>query len=120
MTRGEIWWVDLGIPFGREPGFIRPVLILQNNAYNESNLNTIIVAAITSNLLLAEAPGNILLVKKDTNLPKDSVLNVSQITTLDRERFTTCAGKLKAKQMESVEVGIRLVLGLKLKYASKS
>ena len=84
MTRGEIWWVDLGIPFGSEPGYKRPVLIIQDNSFNESNINTIIVVPLTTNLNIATAPGNVLLSRKDTNLSKDSVVNVSQIVTLDR------------------------------------
>ncbi len=113
MTRGEIWWVDLGIPFGSEPGFKRPVLIIQDDAFNESNISTIIVAAISSSLILAEAPGNILLNKKESNLSKDSVVNASQIVTLDRERFTDCVGKLKPRLMANIETGIKLVVGLK-------
>ncbi|MCT8335918.1 type II toxin-antitoxin system PemK/MazF family toxin [Leptospira sp. 85282-16] len=112
MTRGEIWWVDLGIPFGSEPGYKRPVLIIQDNAFNESNINTIIVVPLTTNLNLATAPGNVLLSKKDTNLSKDSVVNVSQIVTLDRERFINKASELKTKKIEKIEEGIKLVLSL--------
>lgn len=113
MTRGEIWWVDLGIPFGSEPGFRRPVLIIQDDAFNESNINTIIVAAISSNLILAEAPGNIFLAKKESNLSKDSIINTSQIVTLDRERFSERVGKLNLRLMANVEKGIKLVVGIK-------
>jgi mRNA interferase MazF len=112
MIRGEIWWVDLGIPFGSEPGFKRPVLIVQDDSFNESNINTIIVVSITSNLNLAEAPGNVLLSKKDSNLSKESVVNVSQIVTLDRERFLDKVGKLKSSKMADVEEGLKLVIGL--------
>ncbi|MCR1795713.1 type II toxin-antitoxin system PemK/MazF family toxin [Leptospira sp. id769339] len=112
MIRGEIWWVDLGIPFGSEPGFKRPVLIVQDDSFNESNINTVIVVSITSNLNLAEAPGNVLLSKKDSNLSKDSVVNVSQIVTLDRERFLDKVGKLKSSKMADVEEGLKLVIGL--------
>ncbi|TGK77531.1 type II toxin-antitoxin system PemK/MazF family toxin [Leptospira montravelensis] len=112
MTRGEIWWVDLGIPFGSEPGYKRPVLIIQDNAFNESNINTIIVVPLTTNLNLATAPGNVLLSRKDTNLSKDSVVNVSQIVTLDRERFINKASELKTKKIEKIEEGIKLVLSL--------
>ncbi|PKA14312.1 type II toxin-antitoxin system PemK/MazF family toxin [Leptospira haakeii] len=112
MIRGEIWWVDLGIPFGSEPGFRRPVLIVQDDSFNESNINTVIVISITSNLNLAEAPGNVSLSKKDSNLSKDSVVNVSQTVTLDRERFLNKAGKLRSNKMSEVEEGLKLVLGL--------
>ncbi|MCG6142690.1 type II toxin-antitoxin system PemK/MazF family toxin [Leptospira bourretii] len=112
MTRGEIWWVDLGIPFGSEPGYKRPVLIIQDNSFNESNINTIIVVPLTTNLNIATAPGNVLLSRKDTNLSKDSVVNVSQIVTLDRERFINKASELKIKNIKKVEEGIKLVLSL--------
>ncbi len=112
MTRGEIWWVDLGLPVGSEPGFKRPVLVIQDDAFNQSNINTVIVVAITSNLNLAEAPGNLILSKKDSSLPKESVLNVSQMVTLDRSRFLRKAGKLKQARMTAVDEGLRLVLGL--------
>ncbi|PJZ65261.1 mRNA interferase MazF2 [Leptospira wolffii] len=112
MIRGEIWWVDLGVPFGSEPGFRRPVLIVQDDSFNVSNINTIIVASITSNLDLAEAPGNVILLKKDSNLSKDSVVNVSQTVTLDKERFLKKAGKLKTSKMSEVGEGLKLILGL--------
>lgn len=112
MIRGEIWWVDLGIPFNSKPGFLRPILIIQDNPFNESNISTVIVVSITSNLDLAEAPGNVILSKRDSNLPKDSVANVLQIVTLDRERFLSKAGKLKPSKMSEVEDGLKVVLGL--------
>ncbi len=112
MIRGEIWWVDLGIPFGSEPGFKRPVLIVQNDSFNESNINTIVVVPLTTNMNLAEAPANFILTRKDTNLPKDSVVNVSQIVTLDRERFISKVSELKSKSMKKIEEGIRIVLSL--------
>ncbi|MBW9232456.1 type II toxin-antitoxin system PemK/MazF family toxin [Leptospira santarosai] len=112
MTRGEIWWVDLGIPFGSEPGFKRPVLIIQDDSFNRSNINTIVSIAVTSNLNLSEAPGNVLITKKDSNLSKDSVVDVSQIVTLDKERFLNKAGKLKTNKLNEVGEGLRLVTGL--------
>ena len=71
MTRGDIWWIDLGIPFGSEPGFRRPVIIIQDDSFNDSNINTIIVIPLTTNLNLSEAPGNFLLTKKESALSKD-------------------------------------------------
>ncbi|TGM05470.1 type II toxin-antitoxin system PemK/MazF family toxin [Leptospira jelokensis] len=112
MTRGEIWWVDLGIPFGSEPGFKRPVLIVQNDAFNESNINTIVVVPLTTNLNLAKAPGNVPLSRKESNLSKDSIVNVSQIVTLGRDRFISKASHLKTKNMRKIEDGIKLVLSL--------
>jgi len=112
MTRGEIWWVDLGIPFGSEPGFKRPVIIVQDDAFNESAINTIIVVPLTTNLNLESSPGNAFLNRKETNLSKDSIANISQIVTLDRERFLSKASKLKSKNMKKIEEGIKLVLSL--------
>jgi mRNA interferase MazF len=112
MTRGEIWWVDLGVPSGSEPGFRRPVLIIQDDSFNESRIGTVIVAAITSNLNLADAPGNVPLQKKESGLTKDSVVNMSQIVTVDKDRLLERAGKLRSDRMREVESGMRLVLGL--------
>ncbi len=112
MIRGEIWWVDLGIPCGSEPGFKRPVLIIQDDSFNQSNISTVVSIAITSNLNLSEAPGNVLIGKKESSLSKDSVVNVSQIVTLDKERFIERVGKLKSSKINEVEVGLKLVTGL--------
>ncbi|WP_061233442.1 type II toxin-antitoxin system PemK/MazF family toxin [Leptospira noguchii] len=112
MIRGEIWWVDLGIPFRSEPGFKRPVLIIQDDSFNQSSISTVVSIAITSNLNLSEAPGNVLISKKESSLSKDSVVNVSQIVTLDKERFIKRAGKLKSSKINEVETGLKLVTGL--------
>ena len=112
MTHGEIWWVDLGVPFRSEPGFKRPVIIIQDDAFNNSNINTIIVIPLTTNLTLLEAPGNVLLTKKETSLLKDSVANISQIVTIDKERFEKKVSKLKAKNLIKIEDGIKLVLSI--------
>ena len=112
MNRGEIWWVDLPEPSRLEPGFKRPLVILQSDIFNKSKINTVICAVITSNLRLAEAPGNVLLTSNPNLLPKDSVINVSQIITIDKSFLLEKVGKLNAKQMERLEKGIRLVLEL--------
>ncbi len=112
IKRGEIWWASLRKPAGSEPGFRRPVLIIQTDPFNSSRINTVVVAILTSNLRLAEAPGNVLLTRRQSGLRKDSVVNVSQIVTLDKTFLTGRAGRLvPAKQME-VDEGLRLVLGL--------
>ena len=77
MTRGEIWWADFGIPYGSETGFDRPILIIQSDSFNRSNINTTIIVPLTTNLRLADAPGNVFLDKEESGLPKDSVVNVS-------------------------------------------
>tara|TARA_B100001939_G_C16711230_1_gene517120 strand:+ start:341 stop:682 length:342 start_codon:yes stop_codon:yes gene_type:complete len=112
VIRGEIWWVDLGIPHGSEPGFRRPVLIVQNDAFTRSNLSTVIVVPISSNLALAEAPGNVFLSRKQSGLPRDSVINISQLTVLDKSRFEEKVRKLKPEFLRSVETGLRIVLDI--------
>jgi mRNA interferase MazF len=112
MTRGDIWWADLGVPLGSEPGFRRPVLIVQDNAFNDSKINTIMVAALTTNLTLATAPGNIFLSKGESQLPRDSVINISQLAALDRTRFLKKAGRLSHALMDDVDGSLKLVLGL--------
>jgi mRNA interferase MazF len=113
MTHGEIWWVQFGIPFGSEAGFKRPVLIVQDNSFNESKIKTIVVVPLTTNLRLAEAPGNVLLKKKDSKLAEDSAIIVAQLYAMDRERFIEKISKVDSDIMEKVELGIKLVLGIR-------
>ena len=110
MTRGEVWWVDLGIPFGREPGFRRPVIVVQANSFNRSRISTVIVVPLTSNVDLEDAPGNVLLETQESGLSKDSVVVVSQITTFDRRRLVERVKALSIGNMKSIEKGIKLVL----------
>ena len=112
MTRGEIWWADLPEPRGSEPGYRRPVLVIQSNSFNQSGIRTVVVAILTSNLRLAEAPGNVLLPAKVSGLPRDSVVNVSQLLTLDRSFLTEEVGKLPSRVLAEVNAGLRLVLEL--------
>ncbi len=112
VSRGEIWWADLPEPAAPEPGFKRPVLIVQSDLFNQSRIHTVIAAAITSNIRLAEAPGNVKLAARKTGLPKDSVVNVSQILTLDKEFLKERCGQVDQATMLRIEDGIRLVLSL--------
>ncbi|MBU0934217.1 MAG: type II toxin-antitoxin system PemK/MazF family toxin [Spirochaetes bacterium] len=112
MTRGEIWWADFGMPFGSEPGFRRPVLIIQDDAFNRSKIHTIIVAPFTTNLILEHAPGNVFIDQTDSGLSKDSILVVSQITTIDRARLIEPIKKLNNANLAEVDEGIKLVLNL--------
>jgi mRNA interferase MazF len=112
MERGEVWWAELPAPTGSGPGFKRPVVIVQADAFNQSRIKTVVAAIITSNLRLAEAPGNVLVPAAEAGLPKDSVVNVSQIATMDRELLATKCGRLPASVMRSVDEGLRLVLSL--------
>ena len=112
MRRGEIWWASLGDPRGSGPGFRRPVLVVQSNEFNESAIRTSICAAITSNTRLAAAPGNVRLARRASNLPHDSVVNVSQLITLDKGMLTEKVSRLPAEALREVEAGIKLVLAL--------
>ena len=112
VRRGEIWWAHLGVPAGAEPGYRRPVLIVQADAFNRSRIQTVVAAAVTSNLNLAEAPGNVRLPRSADLLPEDSVINVSQIVTLDRQFLQKRAGRIPESVLRRVESGLRLVLSL--------
>jgi mRNA interferase MazF len=112
IERGEIWWAELRWSAGSGPGYGRPLLIVQSNDFNKSRINTIIAIALTSNLHLTDAPGNVLLPKKMTRLPKDSVANVSQIITIDKHFLTDRIGKLPISIMRAIDAGMRLTLSL--------
>lgn len=112
IRRGEIWWANFPEPTGSEPGYRRPVVVVQINDFNEGSIRTVIVVTITSNLRLAGAPGNVLCRKKDTGLPRESVVNVSQTATINKAQLTHRVGALPSSLMQEVEKGLRLVLGL--------
>ncbi|MCP4978428.1 MAG: type II toxin-antitoxin system PemK/MazF family toxin [Maribacter sp.] len=112
IQRGEIWWASLPEPVGSEPGYPRPVLIIQSNDFNRSRISTSIAVVITSNKNLAQAPGNVFLPKKLTGLSKDSVANVSQVVTVDKSFLTERVGVLPSNILEQVENGLRLILRL--------
>jgi mRNA interferase MazF len=112
IQRGEIWWADLPEPRRSEPGYRRPVLVVQADTFNRSRIQTAIVAVITNNLDLADVPGNVLLPARSTGLPRDSVANVSQLLTLDRRFLTKHAGTLPARLQGAVDEALRLVLQL--------
>jgi mRNA interferase MazF len=112
FARGTLWWAELEPAAGSAPGFRRPVLIVQADAFNRSALQTTIAVVLTSNLRLADAPGNVRLTARETGLPKDSVANVSQVLTLDRDVLTVYVGALADRLVRRVEDGLRLVLGL--------
>ena len=112
MKRGEIWWADLPGPAGSGPGYKRPVLVVQSNAFNASRIATVIVAVVTSTLKLAEAPGNLRIAKSDSGLPQPSVVNVSQLITLDRSLLTNKVKSMPGAAIDKVDVGLKLVLGL--------
>ncbi len=111
IAQGEVWWADLGDPVGSEPGFRRPVVVVQGDAFNASSLRTVVCVALTSNTRWADAPGNVLLSARATGLPRPSVANASQLVTLDRAALTERAGRLSASNLELVLAGIDVVLG---------
>ena len=112
MRRGEIWWACLPTPRGSEPGFRRPVVIVQADTFNRSTIRTVIVMPLTSNLFLADAPGNVKLGRRMTGLPKPSVANVSQVLTIDRSYLTEKVKGLPDGKLREIEGGLRLALGL--------
>jgi mRNA interferase MazF len=112
VHRCEVWWADLEEPRGSEPGFRRPILVIQADSFNRSKLRTIIGVVLTSNTRLLGAPGNVLLPATSTGLPKDSVVNVTQIVTLDETYLFERAGRVPPKLMAQVDAGLRLVLDL--------
>ncbi|HAK96312.1 MAG TPA: mRNA interferase MazF2 [Planctomycetes bacterium] len=110
-SQGEIWWAEMPRPVGSEPGFRRPVVIVQGDALNRSRIATVLCVPLSSNMKWAGAPGNVALQARETGLPKDSVANVSQLVALDRSVLTERVGKLPPTKIESVLSGIDLVLG---------
>jgi mRNA interferase MazF len=110
ISQGDVWWADLGEPVGSQPGFRRPVVVVQSDSFNRSAIATVVVIPLTSNMRLAEAPGNVPLDARLTGLPKDSVANVSQPVTLDRDSLVERVGKLPAAKLELVLFGIDIVL----------
>ena len=111
ISQGDVCWADLGEPVGSEPGFRRPVVIIQGDAFNASRIATAVVVSLTSNLRLGTAPGNVVLDARGTGLPRDSVANVSQISTVDREALSGRVGRLGEANLQLVLTGIDLVLG---------
>src|SRR5258708_3261083 len=111
IGQGEIWWADLPDPAGSGPGFRRPVAVVQGDALNRSRIATVVCIPLTSNLKWAEAPGNVSLSARLTGLPKDSVANVSQIVSVDKDLLTERVGKVPRAKLELLLSGIDVVLG---------
>lgn len=112
MCRGEIWWADLGEPRGSEPGSFRPVLIVSSDSYNRSTISTVTALGITSNTSREFAPGNVRLTKKQSGLPRVSVVNVSQLAATNKFRLVERVRKLDNHIMSKVDEGLRLALSL--------
>ena len=112
IRRGDIWWSNLPELVGSSPGYTRPVLVVQSNRFNESAINTVVIAIISRNTTLVGSEGNVLLTKVQSNLPHDSVVNVSQLFTIDETTLRDHVGTLSEKKMTQVDNGLKKVLGL--------
>ena len=112
MRRGEVWWVDFGIPFGSEPGYRRPAVIVQADSLNKSRIGTVLLVPLTRTLEWAAAPGNVSCRAKDTGLRHRSVANVSQLTVTDRRRLQERVGRLPGALSARLDEGLKLVLGM--------
>jgi len=111
ISQGDVWWADLAEPVGSAPGFRRPVIVVQGDAFNRSSLRTVVAVPLTSNLRWSNAPGNVRLASRSTGLTRDSVANVSQLVALDKAILTERVGKLSTPKLELVLAGIDTVLG---------
>ena len=112
IRRGEVWWAELPEPAASEPGYRRPVLVVQSDDFNRSRIRTVIAAVLTANLGLARAPGNVPVAAEEAGLPRDSVVNVSQVVTLDKTFLAERAGSLGTRSMLAVDDGLRMALRL--------
>jgi mRNA interferase MazF len=111
VAQGEVWWADLDVPGGSEPGYRLPVVVVQADTFNRSTLRTVVAVPLTSNLRWADAPGNVKLTARATGLSRESVANVSQLVTVDKGTLTERVGKLPGAKLELVLAGIDVVLG---------
>lgn len=112
IERSEIWWAEIPAPEGSEPGYRRPVVVVQADGFNRSKIKTVIAVAVSSNMALGKLPGNVVLRAGESGLPKDSVMNVTQVVTLNRSSLTERAGSVPGELMISLEQGLRMVLDL--------
>ena len=110
IKQGDIFWVDLGKPSGSEPGYRHPHLVIQNNVFNISRINTVVVCSLTSNLQRAHSPGNVMLNKGEANLTKKSVINITQIFTVDKRDLVEKIGSISSERMTQVLEGIELLI----------
>lgn len=112
IRRGDLWWAELPEPVASEPGYRRPVLVVSSDHFNRSRIRTVLAAALTTNLRLAEVPGNVLVAAEETGLPRDSVVNVSQVITINKSFLTERAGRVGARTLLAIEDGLRMILAL--------
>lgn len=112
IRRGQVWWADLGVPRGASPGFERPVVVIQANGFNKTNINSVIIAISTTNLRLGRMPGNVVIAAGIAGLQEDSVINVTQLFTVDKTDLLELLGNIPHNTMEQIDKGLRLVLAL--------
>jgi mRNA interferase MazF len=110
INQGDIFWLKLRTPNGSEPGFRRPYVVVQNDVFNASRINTAVVCAVTSNFKWAKAPGNVTLNKGEANLSKKSVVNISQVVTVDRSYLEDKIGSLSSERIKEVIEGMKLLI----------
>jgi len=110
IRQGDIYWIDLDDAKGSEPGYRHPHVVVQNNVFNGSNISTVVVCALTSNMKRAAAPGNVLLKKGEANLKKDSVANITQLVTVDKADLIERIGTLSPPRVREIVAGIRLLI----------
>jgi mRNA interferase MazF len=110
IKQGDIFWIDLGSPRGSAPAYVHPHVIVQNNVFNKSKINTVVACAITSNIIRASAPGNVMLKKGEGGLKKDSVVNISQVITVDKSDLVEKIGTLQPSKVRQVIEGIKLLI----------
>ena len=110
IKQGDIFWIELGVPRASEPGYRHPHVVVQNNVFNQSKINTVVVCALTSNLRRAKAPGNVLLRKEEGNLEKESVVNISQIITVNKSDLVEKIGSLSPGRIREIIEGIKLLM----------
>lgn len=110
IRQGDIYWIEFEEPEGSEPGYKHPHVIVQNNLFNHSRINTVLVCPLTSNLKRGDSPGNVLLSKREANLPKSSIVNVSQVFTVNKSQLGDYVGTLSPERMRQVLDGIQLLL----------
>ena len=109
INQGDIFWVDMGEPSGSEPGYLHPYIVIQNNAFNHSGIRTTVVCGLTSSIHLAQSPGNVQLNKGEANLPKSSVVNVSQVYTVDKQELVEKIGTVSKKRIRQILDGLQLL-----------
>ena len=110
IKQGDIFWIYLGVPKASEPGYRHPHLVIQNNVFNASKINTVVVCALTSNIKRAKAPGNALLLKGEANLKKASVVNITQVVTVDKSDFVEKIGSLSPSKIKEIIEGLKILL----------